>query len=409
MLTIESALSPRAGRGKLGIALAGGGPLGFFYELGALHALSEVIEGRDLTDFDVYVGVSSGSMIAAALASGFDTATMCGMFLYDESIVFPFSPATFLRPAFGEYARRMRRLPQVLTQIVKQCARDLGAGAWEAAIGPLGRLLPTAVFDNGPLQDYFELLFNSEGHSDDFRKLRARLYIVATNLNTGESVSFGSPRYQNVPISRALLASSALPGLYPAVEIDGEHYVDGALIRTMHASLALQDKCNFLICVNPIVPFYAPHPRTQGTINLVDAGLPAILGQTFRALVHSRMKVGMATYQARFPKADTLLLEPDSQDQRMFFANVFRYSGRLSLADHAYRRTRHDLLAQADVLAPLLARRGLRLKVDMLRDQTRSLPSAARKPSGRVRQTPLRLKLALERIERMLQPSGING
>src|SRR6202142_3968216 len=102
MLTLGSALKPRAGRPKLGIALAGGGPLGFFYELGALHALSEVIEGRALTQFDVYVGVSSGSLIAAALASGFDTAAMCAMFLYDESILFPFSPAILLRPGFAE-------------------------------------------------------------------------------------------------------------------------------------------------------------------------------------------------------------------------------------------------------------------------------------------------------------------
>ncbi len=409
MLTIESARRSRPGRAKLGIALAGGGPLGFFYELGALHALSEVIEGRHFTDFDVYVGVSSGSMIAAALASGFDTATMCGMFLYDESIVFPFSPATFLRPAFGEYASRLLRLPQVLAQIVQQCVRDPGAGAWEAAIGPLGRLLPTAVFDNGPLQDYFEFLFNSQGHSDDFRKLHARLYVVATNLNTGESVAFGGPGHRKVAISRALLASSALPGLYPAVEIDGQHYVDGALIRTMHASLALQDKCNFLICVNPIVPYQAPHGHPERAINLVDEGLPAILGQTFRALVHSRMKVGMSTYQTRFPTADTLLLEPDQHDQRIFFANVFRYAGRISLADHAYRRTRRDLLAQAGVLAPLLEKRGLRLNIGALRDQDRSLPSAARKPSRRVRETPRRLELALERIERMLQSSGTTG
>ena len=53
-------------------------------------------------------------------------------------------------------------------------------------------------------------------------------------------------------------------------------------------------------------------------------------------------------------------LEPDRHDHRLFFANVFRYSGRLGLADHAYRRTRQDLLTQAAVLSPLLARRGLR-------------------------------------------------
>ncbi len=161
MLTIEPAARRRAGRAKLAIALAGGGPLGFFYQLGALHALSEAIQGRRLTEFDVYVGVSSGSLIAAALASGFDTAAMCAMFLYDESVLFPFSPAILLRPAFGEYARRLSRLPNVLVQIAQRCARDPGRGVWEAGIGPLGRLLPTALFDNEPLQDYLRLLFNA--------------------------------------------------------------------------------------------------------------------------------------------------------------------------------------------------------------------------------------------------------
>ena len=406
MLTIEPAARRRAGRAKLAIALAGGGPLGFYYQLGALHALSEAIEGRKLTEFDVYVGVSSGSLIAAALAGGFDTAAMCAMFLHDESILFPFSPAILLRPAFGEYARRLSRLPRVLAQIAQRCVLDPRRGVWEAGIGPLGRLLPTAVFDNAPLQDYLRLLFNSEGHTDDFRKLRARLYVVATNLNTGATESFGGPGHQDVPISRALLASSALPGLYPAVEIDGQHYVDGALIRTMHASLALEEKCNFVICINPIVSFDAS--RAGRPVNLVDEGLPAILGQTFRALVYSRMKVGMATYAARFPAADTLLLEPDRHDERLFFANVFRYAERLSLADHAYRRTRRDLLAQADVIAPLLERRGLRLNVKVLRDRDRALPAAG-KGSQRVRQTARRLDLALERIERMLRAPGIPG
>ncbi len=408
MLTIEPAARGQAGRAKLAIALAGGGPLGFFYQLGALHALSEAIQGRRLTEFDVYVGVSSGSLIAAALASGFDTAAMCAMFLYDESVLFPFSPAILLRPAFGEYARRLSRLPNVLVQIAQRCARDPGRGVWEAGIGPLGRLLPTALFDNEPLQEYLRLLFNSEGRTDDFRKLRSRLYVVATNLNSGASESFGGPGKRHVPISRALRASSALPGLYPAVEIDGQQFVDGALIRTMHASLALEEKCNFVICINPIVPFDASHARSRRPINLADEGLPAILGQTFRALVYSRMKVGMATYAARFPAADTLLLEPDRHDERLFFANVFRYAERLSLADHAYRRTRRDLLAQADVIAPLLERRGLRLNIKVLRDRNRSLP-AARKTSHRLRQTARRLGFALERIERMLRAPGIAG
>ena len=408
MLTIASALKPRAGRRKLGIALAGGGPLGFFYELGALHALSEVIEGRALTEFDVYVGVSSGSMIAAALASGFDTRMMCDMFLFDESHLVPFSPAQFMRPAFAEYAKSLSRLPKVVAQIVRRCAVEHDLGTWEAAIGPLGSLLPTAVFDNRPLEEYFSLLFNSANHSDDFRRLKARLYVVATNLNNGESVSFGGRGLRDVPISRALLASSALPGLYPPVKIRGEHYVDGALIRTMHASLALDDGCGLVLCVNPIVPYRAAPGGEARAVNLSSEGLPAILSQTFRALVHSRMLVGMAGYQSRYPRADTLLLEPDRNDHRLFFANVFRYSGRISLADHAYRCTRRDLLAQASVLAPLLARRGLRLNVARLRDSGRSLVRTVVERSRRLRDTPRRLDLALDRLAGLL-PTARSG
>jgi predicted acylesterase/phospholipase RssA len=324
-------------------------------------------------------------------------------------MLFPFSPAILLRPAFGEYARRLARLPTVVAEIVRRFASYAGGGEWPAGVSPLGRLLPTAFFDNEPLQEYLQLLFNAQGHTNDFRQLRARLYVVATNLNTGASVPFGGPGHDHVPISRALLASSALPGLYPAVEIDGQQFVDGALIRTMHASLALEDKCDFVICINPLVPFDASHPRAQRPINLVDEGLPAILGQTFRALIYSRMKIGMSTYGARFPTADTLLLEPDRHDERLFFANVFRYAERIRLADHAYQRTRRDLLAQADQLAPLLERRGLQLNIGVLRDRNRSLPRAAPKASPRVRQTARRLDLALERIERVLRIPGVPG
>lgn len=53
---------------KLGIALAGGGPLGGIYEIGALAALADALDGVDFNALDVYVGVSSGAFIAAGLA-----------------------------------------------------------------------------------------------------------------------------------------------------------------------------------------------------------------------------------------------------------------------------------------------------------------------------------------------------
>src|SRR6185312_16596671 len=117
--------------------------------------------------------------------------------------------------------------------------------------------------------------------------------------------------------------------------------------------------CDLLICINPLVPFDASQSRDHRRSNLADNGLPAILSHTFRALIYSRMHVGMARYGLHFPYADVLLLEPDRGDERLFFTNVFRYTGRHRLVEHAYQCTRCDLLAHADALGPLLERRGL--------------------------------------------------
>jgi NTE family protein len=402
MLTIEPARRRRAGRTRVAVALAGGGPLGAFYELGALHALAEALEGTSLGHADVYIGVSSGALIAACLANGFDTTTMASVLIDDGSPELPFSPAMLLQPAVGEYARRLRRLPPVLKRAAQQYLREPLSGTWSATVASAGRMLPAALFDHQPLEEYLHRLFNSPGHTDDFRELAARLYIVATNLNTGESVHFGGPGRNDVPISRAVLASTALPGLYAPVTIGGQHFVDGALVKTMNASLALEEGCNLVICVNPLVPFDASRSRTRAHGNLADEGLPTVLSQTFRSLIYSRMKVGMASYRLRYPAADTLLFEPDRDDERLFFTNVFRYAGRSQLAEHAYQCTRRDLLAQATSLAHVLKRRGLALNTDVLRDRRRTLATAAQEKRERARHTTRELEHALGRLERVL-------
>ena len=68
---------------RIGIALAGGGPLGGIYEVGASTALEEAIDGLDLTQAHCYVGVSSGSFIAAALANGISPEKLANILLDD--------------------------------------------------------------------------------------------------------------------------------------------------------------------------------------------------------------------------------------------------------------------------------------------------------------------------------------
>src|SRR5262249_2582008 len=94
---------------------------------------------------------------------------------------------------------------------------------------------------------------------------------------------------------------------------------------------------------------------------------------TFRAIIHSRMKVGMEKYAQQFPKADILLFEPDSDDAAMFFRNVFSYAQRAQLCEYAYQKTRRSLLARSGELAPILARHGIALREDVLMDPTRTI------------------------------------
>jgi NTE family protein len=402
MLTLQPAPRPQQPRRpRVALALAGGGPLGAFYELGALEALAECCEGLDLTALDTYVGVSSGALIAASLANGFTPADMGVMFIENAATSHPLRPGLFLQPALAEYASRLRAAPALVSAVLGQYLGAPRPGAWAAAAEPLGRLLPTGIFDNRPFERYLREVYSQPGRSNDFRRLPRRLYVIATDLDGGSEARFGAPPFDAVPISKAIQASTALPGLYPPVRIGRHTYVDGALLRTMHASIALEAGATLVFCVNPLVPYDAyagPAPHHE----LTHGGLPLVMSQTFRALIRSRMQIGMKGYRASHPHVDMLLLEPDRSDAEMFFVNIFKYSHRRRLVEHCYARTREDLRRNARGLAPLLARHGLGLRRDVLADPTRTFAAAMAGRRRRFGGAADRLDAALDRLEQLL-------
>ena len=236
--------------------------------------------------------------------------------------------------------------------------------------------MPVGVFDNEPVREYLEAIYSIKGRTDDFRKLSRLLYVVAVDLDSGEVVRFGEDGFDDVPISLAVQASGALPGLYSPVEIDGRHYVDGVLRKTMHASVALDAGAGLVLCLNPIVPVDTGRAVEKGIMKrgrLVHRGWPTVLSQTFRTLIHSRLEAGFAAYRERYREADVVLLEPRRDDYRMFFTNVFRFSSRRYVVEHAYEATRRELWERREELEPVFARHGIRLRVDLLENQDASL------------------------------------
>ena len=378
-MTAESRHTP-----KIALALAGGGPLGAIYEIGAMCALEESLVGLDFSKLDHYVGVSAGGFITAALANGFTPRELCASFIENDSTPSEtFDPSWLMVPAYGEFMRRGMKLPGLLFSAFWQFA--VQRKPLVRIVEHLSASLPTGVFSNHQIHTQLERLFSQNGRTNDFRKLKTKLTLVATNLDSAEAAPFGEPGWDHVPISQAVQASSALPGLFPPVEIDGEYYVDGALKKTMHASVALEGGVDLLICLNPLVPFDSTHPEHARVMQralpsekrriprIVDGGLPAVLSQTFRSMIHSRMELGMKHYERAYPHTDIILFEPDHRDPELFLANTFSYSQRRQLAEHAYQRTRQMLRSRKLGLSEKLARHGISLNHSVLDDHKRHL------------------------------------
>ncbi len=364
--------SGSASRGStLALALAGGGPEGAIYEIGALRALEDALDGVDFTELPIYVGVSAGAFVGACLANGISTAQLCRSVVRDEPGEHPFRPGLFLSPNFGELVRRGRSVPVHLVEAVADYLfkPDHEGGIASALVGRVGRALPVGLFNNEGIRSYLENVFSIGGRTDDFRALGSRLRIVASDLNSGEAVRFGEEGYDDVPISLAVQASTALPVLYPPVCIDEREYVDGVLLKTVHASVALDAGADLVLCVNPIVPVDTARAVEEGVMRrgkLIDRGMPGVLAQTFRTLIHSRLVTGIAAYEQRYRHADVVLFEPRRDDYEMFFTNVFSFDARKAVVEHAYHATLENLRDRRGTLAPILASHGLSLRDDVL-------------------------------------------
>ena len=112
----EPSTPTSAKKSRIGLNLAGGGPLGGMYEIGALCALKESLDGIDFNELDVYVGVSVGSLVAASLANGITPESLYRIMIGHRAAEFAFQPESFLRPAFREYSQRAKSVPKLVME-----------------------------------------------------------------------------------------------------------------------------------------------------------------------------------------------------------------------------------------------------------------------------------------------------
>lgn len=364
---------------RIGLALGGGGPLGGIYEIGALRALDEALDGLDFNDIAVYVGVNAGSFVAANLANQMTTAQLCRIFVRNEAEVHPFHPEVFYRPAIKEIGSRLLAVPGLMGTAFQRFINNPYDQSLLEALTILAQAAPAGLFDNEGLHEYLKRAFTMLGRTNDFRQLKRSLYIIAADVENTEAACFGAPGFDHVPISKAIQASTASPGLYVPVEIDGRYYVDGTLRKGLHASVAFEDGADLVFAVNPQVPIDASAAVRAGSMKpgeLTRSGMPNLLSQMFRTIVYSRMQSGIAQYARDYPDKDILLFEPTRDDAKLFFSNVFSFQSRRMVCEHAYQMTRRDLLARADQLEPVLEKYGIKLRRDRLEDEQRTISTS---------------------------------
>ena len=200
--------------------LGGGGFTGGVYEIGALRALDLLSVNRTVNEFDVYVGTSAGSFVASLAANGVTPEEM--MRVVNQQVPTPFRDidlGQLLRPNLVEFARKGVMLPLRAAQTARELLPHLGQiSVMDFALG-LAEGLPGGIYSGSGIEHYMRTVLADPDRTDDFRMLENELYLAATDLDTCERIVFGANDWDDVPISTAVRASTALPMVYKPVKV----------------------------------------------------------------------------------------------------------------------------------------------------------------------------------------------
>ncbi|MGH8716297.1 MAG: patatin-like phospholipase family protein [Burkholderiales bacterium] len=281
----EGKVDAQVAKPKVGVILTGGGARAA-YQVGVLWAISRLLPRNAPNPFPIICGTSAGAINAAALAIN----------------------ATGFRAGVGRLMAVWRNFH------VDQVYRSDPAGVfvsgarWIAAllVGGLGKHNPVSLLDNSPIKELlrYKLEFKGIQESIDRGALSA-LSITASGYTSGQSVTF----YQGVPTlspwKRArrvgiptqigldhLLASSAIPFVFPAVKINREYFGDGSMRQFAPISPALHLGAERVLVVGVALAEETERVKSEGSPSLAE-----IAGHALNSIFLDSMEVDLERLQ----------------------------------------------------------------------------------------------------------------
>jgi NTE family protein len=363
----------RRRRSKTALVLGGGGFTGAVYEIGALRALDLLSVNRTVNQFDVYVGTSAGSFVASLAANGVTPEEM--MRVVNQQVPTPFRDidvSTLLRPNILEYAKSAVTLPLKTLEVLRELPRQLKGSSWmDIALG-LAEGLPSGVYSGSGIERYMREVLSDPDRSDDFRLLEPELYLAATDLDTCERIVFGTSGWDDVPISQAVRASTALPMIYKPVKVRDRELVDGGIVSTTNLDVAVEAGAKFVIVVNPLVPYVNDFSKRVGRLfprpqRVSDMGFPQIGYQVFKLLAYQRLHEMARQWEQRYPGVDIVLIEPEPNDELMFQTSILNFTNRVGIAKHGFETVTLKLAQDYDNFREICERHGIEISATRVR------------------------------------------
>jgi NTE family protein len=142
---------------------------------------------------------------------------------------------------------------------------------------------------------------------NDFRQLPHRVFVTAVDVDDGRRVVFGPGYEETVPISQAVAASCCVPGMFRPYKINGRYYLDGEVVRTLSADIAVAAGANVVIISN----IYRPEDNPETKRSIARRGAHAVLRQALNIVLSEKERRGVDLLGKLHPNVTFLEIAPD--------------------------------------------------------------------------------------------------